>query len=148
MKVNEFMTKDVISCHENNTVEEAAKIMVKEGFSVIPVIDDDRNLVGILTESDFVGTKANIPHALVTIKQLFGQVFNLSDIESIYHNAKRKSLSEVMTKRPVTVASNSSLTSLIDTMITKNLKRIPIVSKNELVGIVTRKDLLKAFVKS
>ena len=146
MKVNEFMTKNVISCHQDQTVEEAAKIMAEKGFSVMPVVDNEKNLVGILTESDFVGKNANIPHALASIKELFGQIFYFNDVEPIYKKAKKRKLSEVMTKKPMTLNPDSSLSTVVDLMNSKGLKRIPIVNENKIVGIVTRKDLLKAFI--
>ncbi len=146
MKVNEFMTSNVITCYDDQTVEEAAKIMTEKDFSVMPIIDRDQKLVGILTESDFIGREAKIPHALASIKQLFGQIFYFNDIEPIYKKAKKRKLSEVMTRKPITVKSDSSLTNVINIMISKGLKRLPVVDSDELVGIVTRKDLLKAFV--
>ncbi|WP_417336215.1 CBS domain-containing protein [Halobacteriovorax marinus] len=147
MKVSEFMTKDVISCTEENTVEEAAKIMHDKGFSVMPVVDGAGALIGILTESDFVGTDANIPHALASIKKLFGQNFYFSDAEEIYKKSKVKKLGEVMTKDVTTVTSDQSLSDVISVMSHNHLKRLPVVDGGKLVGIITRKDLLKAYNK-
>ena len=72
MKANDFMTKSVISCKQTQTVEEAASLMSDKGFSVMPVVDDAGKLVGILTESDFVGKDANVPRAMVSMKRLLG----------------------------------------------------------------------------
>ena len=147
MQVSEFMTKNVKTIKSDCTVEEAAKIMADGGFSVLPVVDNEDKLVGIMTESDFAGKEVRIPHALGSIKQLFGQNFYFGDVEEIYKKAKTKKVSEVMSKNVKTVTLNSSLTDVIDFMINKNLKRLPVVDGNKLVGIITRKDLLKAFNK-
>ena len=50
-----------------------------------------------------------------------------------------------MSKHPRTVTSGTSLTTIINLMISKNLKKLPVVDDNKLVGIITRRDLLKAF---
>ena len=147
MNISNFMTKDVVTCKQDQTVAQAAKIMVENNFSVMPVTDNESNIVGILTESDFVGKEVEIPHALASIKQLFGQLFYFGDIEPIYKNAKNKKLSEVMTKNPICLPPEANLTDVINLMISKKLKRIPVIQDNKVQGIVTRKDLLKAYVE-
>lgn len=145
MLVKEFMSSGVISCSEDKTVADAAKLMSEKGISTMPVVDGAGKLVGIVTESDFVGKDANIPHALASIKQLFGENYYFSDIEKIYQNAKDKKLADVMSKKLVTVEPSTTLSELVNLMSSKKLKRIPIIEGDKLVGIVTRKDLLKAF---
>lgn len=148
MEAKDFMTKSVITCNQNQTVEEAAKLMTEKLFSVMPVVDDQDNLVGILTQSDFVGKEVDVPHALASIKRLFGHQYYMQDIEPIYANAKQKKLSEVMTKDPITAKPETSLSAIVDMMATKKLKRVPVVENNKVVGMITRKDLIKAFVKA
>lgn len=146
MQVSEFMTKNVISCKESNTVEEAAKLMCENGFSVMPVVSEDNELVGILTQSDFIGKDANIPHALASIKSMFGQNFYFGDIENIYKESKVQKLSEVMTQNVKTIRADQTLSDVVTLMSHDKLKRIPVVDGKKLIGIITRKDLLKAYV--
>ena len=122
MKVDKFMTKTVVTCNQNQTVEDAAKIMLEKGFSVLPIVNESQDLVGILTESDFVSKEEPIAHALVSIKKLFGQIFYFNDVESLYQKAKKKKVSEVMTKHPITLSPDSSLTEVIN-MIASSLQR-------------------------
>lgn len=146
MQVSEFMTTDVISCNEDSTVEEVAKHMCEKGFSVMPVVNAGGEIVGILTESDFVGRDADIPHALASIKMLFGQNFYFSDIENIYKESKTKKLSEVMSTNVKTVRPDQTLSDVVSLMSHSGLKRIPVVDESKkLVGMVTRKDLLRAY---
>lgn len=145
MKANDFMTKNVISCNQTQTVEEAASLMSDKGFSVMPVVDDAGKLVGILTESDFVGKDVNVPRAMVSMKRLLGVTHYEGNIEEIYSKAKKKKLEEVMTKNPVTITPDTTLNSLVNLMDRKKLKRLPVIENEMLVGMVTRKDLLQAF---
>lgn len=148
MEAKDFMSTKLISCKEQNTVEDAAKLMTENGLSIIPIVDENQKLLGIVTESDFIGKEANIPHALASIKQLFGNIFYFDKIEPIYNKAKKYPLSQVMTKNPTTVTPNTSLTNIVNLMISHNLKRLPVIDQDKLVGIITRKDLIKAFLKS
>lgn len=139
------MSSDVKTCLPTDTVADAAKLMAEYGFSVIPVEDKDGNLVGIVTESDFIGKEVEVPHALVSLKQLFGQQFYFRDIEEIYIKSKDKPLSSVMSKAPVTISPDTPLSEVVHLMQTKNWKKLPVVENKKVVGMVTRKDIIKAF---
>ncbi|MBT4791185.1 MAG: CBS domain-containing protein [Halobacteriovoraceae bacterium] len=145
MKAEDFMTKEVFSCKQSQTVEEAAALMSEKGVSVMPVIDDEGLLVGILTESDFVSKEVKIPHAMASMKRLLGVTHYEGDIEAIYASAKKRKLAEVMTKNPKAISPTTSLNSIVTIMEDKKLKRLPVVDNQKLVGMITRKDLLRAF---
>jgi CBS domain-containing protein len=140
------MTKNVITCNENQTVEEAATLMADKGISVIPIVDDAGNLTGIITESDFITKIQSVPHAMVNLRSLFGKSFNSTDVEQIYKESKGKKLSEVMTKNPKTVDEDATLDEVVKFMGEKNFKRIPVVDGNgKVAGIITRTNVIKAF---
>ena len=146
MIASDFMTKNVITCNENQTVEEAATLMADNGISVIPIVDDAGNLTGIITESDFITKIQSVPHAMVTLRSLFGKSFNSTDFEQIYKESKGKKLSEVMTKNPKTVDQDATLDEVVKFMGEKNFKRIPVVDGNgKVAGIITRTNVIKAF---
>lgn len=145
MKAKDFMTKNVITCTEDQTVGEAAKVMVETEFGVLPIVNNENKLVGVVTETDFLGKEIIIPHALASIKQIFGQNFYFTDIESLYPEAKKKILSEVMSKNLKTVSPETTLSGVVDYMIAKDIRRLLVVENEILVGIITRKNILKAF---
>ena len=94
MIAQDFMTKNVLFCKQTQTVEEAAAIMSENGFSVMPVVDDEGILVGILTESDFISKEVKIPHAMASMKKLLGVTHYEGNIEEIYASAKKRKLEE------------------------------------------------------
>ncbi len=145
MKASDFMTKNVKTCTPDQTVQDAASLMLDNDFSVIPVVDADGILQGIITESDFISREVEIPHAMVSLKHLFGQNFNSTDVEEIYKKSKDITLDKVMTKDVKVASPDDTLNDVVSKMSGKNLKRLPIVDNGKLVGIVTRKNILKAF---
>jgi CBS domain-containing protein len=147
MKVKDFMTSEVVSLNKDLTVTDAANLMIELKYSVIPIVDSEHHLVGIITESDFIGQDANIPHALASLKRVLGQISYFSNIEEIYEKAQDKPLRTVMTPNPTYVEPEDSLSYVVALMGSKNIKRAPVVDSGKLVGIVTRKDIIKAFVK-
>lgn len=148
MNVSDIMSSPVFSIKQDATVEDAAKLMCDKNVSALPVVDGDNKVVGILTESDFVGKDANIPHALASIKQLFGSVHNFTDVERIYKDTKTKTVDKVMSKNVKTIESSADINSLVSLMANSERKRVPVVEGGVLKGMVTRKDLVKAFLKS
>lgn len=147
MIASDFMSKNVKTCNENQTVEEAATLMADNGYSVVPVVDDNGQLVGIITESDFISKNQNVPHAMASLRHLFGKSFHSQDVEAIYKESKSKKLSEVMTKNPKTVGPDATLDEVVTFMGEKDVKRIPVVENGKVVGIITRTNVIKAFNK-
>jgi len=145
--VADFMTKNVISCHQDQTVEEAAKVMIEHNFSCLPVVDDQHRPIGIITETDFVGREVSIPHALASVKALFKQNFYFGNVEEIYKKSMKKKIKTIMTHKLYTVPSTVSLSEAVKYLIRHELKRSPVVDNGKLVGIITRKDMIRAFDK-
>ena len=145
MLAKDFMTKEVITANEDTTVKEAAEIMYKNNISCLPVINESNKLVGLITESDFVGKSIDVPHAMASIKKILGETFYNQDIESVYAKSKKHTLKEVMSKNLHTVSPDHTLSEVVNYMIEKNYKRMPVLEDGKLVGIITRKDILHAF---
>lgn len=145
MKVSEFMTKEVISIPSGHTVEDAAKLMLDKNISTLPIVDSQAHLVGILTESDFIGQDANIPHALASIKKVLGQIFYNDDVEDLYRRVKDCPLEKVMTRNPHTVTPDHSLSDVVSLMNSYELKRIPVIENQKLIGMITLHDVIRAF---
>lgn len=145
MKAEDFMTKNIVTCTIDQTVAEAAQAMVKGRFSVIPVVDHDGKLAGIVTESSFIGKDAEVPRATVRLKEIFGELIFDGNVEAIFKAAQQKKLSEVMTVNPPTVTPDTSLNAIVTKMAHQNIKKLPVTDGGKIVGMITRKDIIKAF---
>ena len=148
MLAENFMSLDPVTIQADQKISDAARLMVDKKISVLPVLGADGSLQGIITQSDFVGKEIEIPHALVNIKHLLGTDFYSRDIEGIYHEAKSKKIADVMTTHVHTVGPKDSLDEVVRLMMKKKLKRIPVVVNKKLTGIITRRNLVTAFLDS
>ena len=142
MRAHQIMTKNVITVTPHTTIETAAKIMLRTHISGLPVLDDAGNLVGIVSQSDFlrrseIGTGNKRPKWL----QFF--VGPGKAATDFVHERGRK-VEDVMTEEPVTVDEETPLEDLVRLMEKKDIKRLPVMSGNVLKGIVTRSNLLQA----
>lgn len=146
MKVRDIMTKEVLSLSPSTKIVEAAEIMLSKRVGGLPVVDENQHIVGILTEGDFIGKNIEIPHGLRTIPELLGHWMHGSTVEEILDESKNTPVSEVMSKPVVFLNPDVGLTEAVNTMLRQGHTRMPVVEGQKLVGIVSRRDILKAMV--
>jgi CBS domain-containing protein len=117
-QAKDIMQKELITVKKDCTIFDAVKIMVKDKISALPVVDDQMNLVGIITEKDMM-------------KLLYN-----------FENSKCK-VCEFMTEAPITFEPTTSLLDICDCLINSSFRRVPIVSGKKLVGIISRRNVIE-----
>jgi len=145
MKASEIMTVGVYTIRPDASVRDAARLMVEQGISGLPVVDASGQLVGIVTEGDFLrraetGTERRRPHWL---EILVGPGRLASD----YVRTHGRKVEEIMTREVVTVAADTPLQDIVDIMERHRIKRVPVVKDDAIVGIVTRANLVQALAR-
>ena len=146
MRVRDIMTTNVKTIQSSETVQDAARKLDDHKIGELPVVDESGAVVGIITESDFIGKNETVPHGL-TVPNLLGQWFYHSTVEEIFHSVKDDSVSEVMTPNPYTVTSDTPLTLVVKLMLKHKIGRLPVVDDGNLSGMVAKRDVLKAIVR-
>jgi len=141
--IKDIMASSVYTANENDTLSEVAVIMLEKNVGCLPVLDDEDKLVGFLSETDFAGKEKLIPFSRNHAPQLFGKWLNEGEIEKMYQNAKTIKVKEIMSTPPITIEEDATITDLIGKIMKYDIHRIPVVNDDKLVGIVSRRDLLK-----
>lgn len=141
--IKDIMVSTVYTANENDILSEVAVKMLEKNVGCLPVLDDEAKLVGFLSETDFAGKEKLIPFSRNHAPQLFGKWLNEGGIEEMYNNAKTIKVKEIMTTPPITIEEDETITVLIEKIMKYNIHRIPVVNNDKLVGIVSRRDLLK-----
>lgn len=147
MLAKEIMTKDIVTVSPESTIDEAAKLMSSRNVSGIPVVDDKNALVGIITEGDLLGKHKQIsPPGYIEF--LGGIIFTESQ-DSFFSELKRyvaTQVKDLMTKEVVTVGPEATKEEIATVMDRDGIKRLPVVQDGELVGIISRADLIKCML--
>lgn len=141
MKVRDLMTTDPVTTAPDASLKEAARLMVRNQVSGLPVMDGEK-LVGILTEGDYLRREADReqPYRLSLLEALFG--------EGSKDGPAVEKVSEVMSEKVHTIGPDASISEAARVMSHKNIKRLPVVdSDGKLLGIVSRADVVNAFTK-
>jgi CBS domain-containing protein len=136
------MTKHVISIAPSASVVQAIRTMLKNRISGLPVVDRRGKLVGIVTEGDFlhrqeIGTDIK-RHAW------FDAMFGPEQSANDYVRAHGITVGELMTRSPITVNESASLDQVVRLMERHRIKRVPVLRKGKIVGIISRANLMQA----
>lgn len=144
MKAEDVMTRDVISIAPDATVLQAARLMLQHHISGLPVVDKDGKLVGVLSEGDFLRRReTRTEHKRSRwLEFLMGP----GRIAAEYSHSHGSKVAEVMTTEVQTVDEVTALEDIVELMERKRIKRVPVVCGGQLVGIVTRSNLMHAMV--
>jgi len=145
MTAKEIMTKDVFVIAADDKAQHAVEIMAHNDISGLPVVDDEDKLVGIVTERDLLLMEQEGPPAYKTA--LYGLWITPQHL--VEQDARRRGLfvSDVMTKKVITFGPDDKAAEIAATMREKGINRVPIVDGDEIVGIVSRHDIMKALAE-
>jgi CBS domain-containing protein len=142
MKTHDVMTWGAITVEPEASVARAVRLMLQNNISGLPVVDGKGQLVGMVTEGDFLrrgelGTQRQRPRWL---EFLLGP----GRLAAEYVQSSGQKVSEIMTPEPKTITPETPLDEVVRLMERHRIKRLPVVQDRKLVGIVSRANLLHA----
>jgi len=124
-KIENVMTKDVVTVKKNTTIQEAIRMMVENNITGLPVVDDNMQLVGVISEKDIMILLYNV-------------------------GSRTGRVEDFMTRNVVSFDQEDSLAEVCDCLLKNHFRRIPIVAgpKKVLVGIITRKNIVQSIFEN
>ncbi len=148
MLAKDIMTRDVISVRPEENVENAARIMMDNKISGIPVVDEHNHVVGIITEKDLMikASELKVPFYLT----LFDSIIFLENPIRFNNNLKKYTASNVkgaMTAKVYSVEEDAPISDVVSMMQKHSINRVPVLRHGKLIGIISRNDILKAMVE-
>lgn len=142
MQVQEIMSTNVKTFRPDSLVKEIAVMMVTDHISGAPVVDDNDNLVGIVSEKDI------LQHMFPKLDEVMSDThFDFEDMEHNYKDTMNVKISEIMTKNVSSIDLDMPCLKAASTMWLKKIRRIPVTHNGKLVGIVSIGDVHRAIFK-
>ncbi len=143
LKAKDIMTREVVTVKQDMTIEEFARIMMKNQISGAPVVDDKERLKGIVTENDLISKNSRLH--IPTILRLFDAYIPLgtSKLEGEIKKMTALTVGEICTKDVVTVDEETSVEYIATLMTEKKIHLLPVVKEGKIVGIIGKRDLIK-----
>jgi len=144
LKAKDIMTGDVLTVRPEATVEELARVLMEHKISGVPVVDDSRHLVGIVTENDLIrkNKRLHIP----TVIRLFDAFILLGSgrMEEEIKKMAATTVNEICTKKVVSITEETSLEEIATIMAEQHIHLLPVLRDGLVVGIVGKADMVKA----
>jgi CBS domain-containing protein len=122
MLVRDIMTSPAVTIRPDDEVAEAARVLDRLSLTSLPVVDRDLRLLGIITEADVIGLLSTTPKAA----------------------GGPRRVAEVMTPRVLAVSADDEVAHVVDLMRRTILKSLPVLLHDRLVGMVSRRDVVRA----
>jgi CBS domain-containing protein len=142
MKAQDIMTRDVATVRPETSVREIAALMVEKNISGVPVVSGDGAIVGIVSEGDLLHraeVRTERKH------KWWFQIFADSDTAAReYAKAHGLSARDVMSRYVISVRDDADLRDVADILDSHRIKRVPVLHDGRLVGIISRRDLVRA----
>ena len=144
MKAKDVMSSTVISVQPDATILQAARQMLQHHISGLPVIDKRGEMVGILSEGDFLRRRETRTERKRSrwLEFLMGP----GKLAVEYSHSHGSKVADVMTTDVHTVTEDTDLEDIVELMERRRIKRVPVVRDKKVVGIVTRCNLMHAMV--
>ncbi|HEV2187541.1 MAG TPA: CBS domain-containing protein [Stellaceae bacterium] len=144
MIASQIMSREPVTVTPDTTIAKAARLMLEHRISGLPVTDSKGRLVGMITEGDLLhrtetGTERHRSRWLE-------RLLEPGRLAGDYIDAHARKVKDAMTAELVTVSPREPLKGVVDLMEKHRVKRLPVISRGRLVGIVSRADLVRALV--
>jgi len=139
VQVSEIMTAEVAVVRPGTSVKEAAEVMASGGFAALPVVDDRRTVVGIVAEADVLRGRLPQDPRLHLRRE---------DPDGTGAPVPPQLVGEIMTVPVQTVLCTADVADVARLFVDDRLRSVPVVDGDRLVGIVSRRDALRALVRS
>lgn len=141
MKAADIMTRQVITIDPDSTVADAAKSMLDNRISGLPVCDGAGHLIGVISEGDLLHRTetGTVRRASWWLAMLAGASTQAAD----YTKSHGHTVRDAMTDKVIAVGEDAPIDEVVRLLETHRIKRVPVVRDGKLVGIISRANLLR-----
>jgi CBS domain-containing protein len=141
MKAGDVMTTGAATVRPEASLTDAARLLIEHRISGLPVVSGEGELIGVVTEHDFLRREnGQRPRWLdVLLSDAAGQI-TARELQS-------RRVEDVMSRNLLTVEVETPIEAVVELMERHNVKRLPVMRKGKVVGIVSRADLLRAIMR-
>jgi len=145
LTAKDIMTKDVVTVTPDTSIEELSALLVSNEISGVPVVNAGGAIVGIVTENDLISRNKRLH--IPTVVSFLDAVIYLESSKKFSDDVKRLTatkVGDICAKKVVTITEDTTLTDIATLMSEKKVHLLPVVAAGKVVGIVGKRDVVKA----
>jgi len=129
-------------------IKEIARTLYDNKISGVPVVDSDGNLVGIVSEGDLLHKETN--PQIPGVVGILGALIYYNGVKQYDSDLKKLiavQASEIMTPNVIMINKEASIEEAASLMVSKKIKRLPVMESGKIIGIVSRMDIIKTLME-
>jgi CBS domain-containing protein len=145
LTAKDIMTKDVVTVTPDTSIEELSTLLVSNEISGAPVVNAEGAIVGMVTENDLISRNKRLH--IPTVVSFLDAVIYLESSKKFSDDVKRLTatkVGDICAKKVVTITEDTTLTDIATLMSEKKVHLLPVVTSGKVVGIVGKRDVVKA----
>ena len=146
LTIRDVMTSAVITVRPETPLKEVARVLIDNGISGVPVVDARGVVLGVVSEADFLVKEQGA--AEVRHRRLAGLLGESTETRHLLDVVAARTAGEAMTSPAITIAAGRPIREGAAVMTREHVNRLPVIEGDRLVGIVTRADLVRAYLRS
>ena len=144
MNARDIMSKPAVSVHPDTPLREVARLMLDKGITAVPVVDDNGEPIGIVSEGDLIRPERAAREAWrQSWLEVFAEGEPLAPELPDWLHSQSHSARAVMSAPVITVSEDTELGEIARVLITHRIKSVPVVRDGRVTGIIARGDLLR-----
>lgn len=148
-RAEDLMTRDVSVVRPETPLRDAVRIMAERQVTGLPVVNDAGVLIGMITEGDLVRWREGLPEQEQHWLETLGEGYEIAPTFMEALLAERHTVKHVMKRGPVvTVTEDTPARQIASLMHAKGVKRVPVMRDDQMIGIVSRSDLVRGLARA
>lgn len=148
LTAKDIMTRDVVTVTPDTSIEELASLLVKNEISGVPVLDEAGELVCIVTENDLISRNKRLH--IPTVVSFLDAAIYLESSRRFEEEVKRMAatrVGDICSRKVVSITPETTVVDIATIMDEKKVHLLPVVANNKVIGIVGKRDVLKAVAR-
>ena len=142
---SDIMTRNVVTVKKDQPISDLSKLFIENHFNGVPVLDDAGKVIGVVTQSNLIEQNKNLH--IPTVIALFDAVLFLESEKKFESDVKKltgSKIGDIYHKNPITVSPDTELNEITTIMAEKDVHTLPVLENDKLVGIIGKKDVIRA----
>jgi CBS-domain-containing membrane protein len=148
LTAKDIMTKDVITVRPDTSIEELSSLLVEHEISGVPVVDESGGIYGIVTDNDLISRNKRLH--IPTVVSFLDAAIYLESSKKFEQEVKRLTatrVGDICIRKVVTIGEDTAVVDIATIMSEKRLHLLPVITAGKVVGIVGKRDMLKAVAR-
>lgn len=146
-KIKEIMETDAYLCHFSATVGEVLEHLAVKKVSGVPVVDDQKKVVGFISDGDIMKYIAKKKPRIINWVDHMPVLYDNESLEEKLAGLLNKSVMDLATRRVIAADVDQEIDEVAEILGQKRIKKVPVLEKGIVVGVVSRSEIIRYIVQ-